>query len=310
MENIEKAAEPTRIIEEILRIKKEKNAVALVHYYQSPEIYKIADFIGDSFELSVEASKTKAAMIIFCGVRFMAESAKILSPEKKVILPAIAAGCPMAETADAAAVLELKTRYPDAAVVSYMNTTAEVKAVSDIVCTSSNAEKIVNSLPHRQIIFVPDRNLGSWVAEKTRKEIILWRGFCYVHTKFMCDELAKARRLFPEAKVVVHPECPKEIRDQANHVCSTSGMVKYVEKSSAKEFIIGTETGLIEMLKQKFPDRKFFAVPPGSTCLTMKKNRLELVCEALKSGEPEITVPEEVRLKAKKALDRMLEVCG
>ncbi|MFZ2957279.1 MAG: quinolinate synthase NadA [Candidatus Ozemobacteraceae bacterium] len=297
------------MIDEIQTLKKQKNAVVLVHYYQSPEIYKIADFIGDSYELSVQASKTGADIIIFCGVHFMAESAKILSPQKKVILPAVTAGCPMAETADAGAVLEMKARYPEAAVVSYMNTSAEVKAVSDIICTSSNAEKIVNSLPNRQVIFVPDKNLGSWVAEHSDKEIILWGGFCYVHTKFMADELARAKTLLPGAKVLVHPECPKEIRDQADHVCSTSGMVKIVEKSDAKEFIIGTEVGLIEMLKQKFPERKFYAVPPGSTCLTMKKNRLDLVLESLKTEKPEIHVPEEIRLKAKKALDRMLEVC-
>lgn len=308
MKNDKKMNEAS-IIEEIQQLKKKKNAIALVHYYQSPEIYKIADFIGDSYELSVKASKTEAEMIVFCGVHFMAESAKILSPQKKVLLPAITAGCPMAETADAAGVLEMKARYPEAAVVSYMNTTAEVKAVSDIICTSSNAEKIVNSLPHRQIIFVPDKNLGSWVAEQTDKEIILWRGFCYVHTKFMADELSRAKKLFPKAKVIVHPECPREIRVLADHVCSTSGMVKFVEKSEAGEFLIGTEMGLIEMLKQKFPDRKFYAVPPGSTCLTMKKNQLDLVLESLKTEKPEITVPDEIRLKAKKALDRMLEVC-
>ncbi|MBF0499672.1 MAG: quinolinate synthase NadA [Candidatus Riflebacteria bacterium] len=305
----QQTSESSSVINEIRTLKKKKNAIALVHYYQSPEIYEIADFIGDSYELSVQASKTSADMIIFCGVRFMAESAKILNPGKKVVLPAVTAGCPMAETADASAVLAMKARYPEAAVVSYMNTTAEVKAVSDIVCTSSNAHIIVNSLPNRQIIFVPDKNLGSWVAEKSSKEIILWNGFCYVHNKFMADELARARKLLPDAKVVVHPECPKEIRDQADHVCSTSGMVKYVEKSDAKEFIIGTEMGLIEMLKKKFPDRKFYAVPPGGTCLTMKKNRLDLVLESLKTGEPEINVPEEIRVKAKMSLDRMLEVC-
>ena len=296
------------LVSRINRLKKEKNAVVLVHFYQSPEIYQVADFLGDSYELSYEASRTKADIIIFGGVHFMAESASILNPDKKVILPAVSAGCPMAETADAVAVQELRGRHPDAAVVSYMNTTAEVKAISDIICTSSNAVKIVNSIPQKKIIFVPDKNLGSWVAKQSDKEIIPWKGYCYVHTKFPVEELRKAKEHLPAAKVVVHPECPEEVRELADHVCSTSGMVKYVAGSDAIEFIIGTETGMVEYLKMKFPQKRFYSVPPGSTCMTMKKNRLELVLEALQSEKPEIRVSDEIRINARKALQRMIEV--
>ncbi|MDP2909435.1 MAG: quinolinate synthase NadA, partial [Nanoarchaeota archaeon] len=290
------------------RLKKEKNAVILVHNYQRPEIYKVADFIGDSYGLSVQASKTKADMIVFCGVHFMAETAYILNPGKKVLLPAKDAGCPMADMVTAEDIRELRKKYPDAAIVSYMNTTAEVKAESDIICTSSNAVKIVNSLPNKRIIFVPDKNLASYVAAHTDKEVIPWKGFCYVHNKFSRDGLAEAKDALKDAKVVVHPECKEEVRALADHVCSTSGMVDYAKGSEAKEFIIGTEVGMIEMLKIECPEKKFYSAPPGGTCVNMKKNNLDLVLEALKTEKPVVTVPEEVRLKAKKAIDKMLEV--
>jgi quinolinate synthase len=297
-----------KLINEINKLKKEKNAVILVHNYQRPEIYEVADYIGDSYGLSVEASKTNAKMIIFCGVHFMAETAYILNPTKKVILPAIDAGCPMADMVTAEQLIEFKKKHPDAAVVSYMNTTAETKAESDVICTSSNAVKIVKSLPQKKVIFVPDKNLGSYVAQHTDKEIIPWQGFCYVHNKFSHEELAKAKKARKNAKVIAHPECPAEFRALADHVCSTSGMVDYAKKSKAKEFIIGTEVGMIEMLKRECPGKTFYTAPPGSTCVNMKKNRLELVLKALKNEWPVITVPEEIRVKAKKALDKMLEV--
>jgi len=300
--------ETQKLIDEINKLKKEKNAVILVHNYQRPEIYKVADYIGDSYGLSVEATKTNAKMIIFCGVHFMAETAYILNPNKKVILPATDAGCPMADMVTAEQLKEFKKKYPDAAVVSYMNTTAETKAESDVICTSSNAVKVVKSLPQKRVIFVPDKNLGSYVAQYTDKEIIPWQGFCYVHNKFSHEELAKAKKLKKKAKVIAHPECPKEFRALADHVCSTSGMVDYAKNSKAKEFIIGTEVGMIEMLKIECPKKKFYAAPPGSTCVNMKKNNLELVLKALKEEGPVITVPEEIRVKAKKALDKMLEV--
>lgn len=296
------------LTETIQKLRAEKNAIILVHYYQSPEIHEIADFMGDSYDLSLKATTTKASLIVFCGVHFMAESAAILNPGKKVVLPTLSATCPMAETADGPKVRAMREKYPEAAVVAYMNTSAEVKAEADVVCTSSNAVKVVKSLPQKQIIFVPDKHLGSWVAEQTDKDIILWNGFCYVHSRFMVQELGQARKLLPLAKVVVHPECPAEIRNKADHVCSTSGMISWVEKSDALEFIIGTEMGLIEHLKKKFPKKRFYAVPPGSTCLTMKKNTLELVLEALQQEKPVVTVPEDIAVRAKKALDRMLEV--
>ncbi|MBU4501289.1 MAG: quinolinate synthase NadA [Nanoarchaeota archaeon] len=296
------------MIKKINELKKKKNAVILVHNYQRPEIYEIADFIGDSYGLSVNAAKSNADLIIFCGVKFMAETAAILSPDKKIILPAINAGCPMADMVTSENIKDLRKKYPKAAVVSYMNTTAETKAESDVICTSSNAVKIVNSLPNDQVIFVPDKNLGSYVDEQTDKEIIRWEGFCYVHNKFCHQKLKDAKKNLKNAEVIVHPECPKKVRQMANHICSTSGMVDYAKKSKAKEFIIGTEIGMLEMLNREVPDKKFYAAPPGSTCINMKKNTLELVYKSLKEEKPLITVPEETRLKAKKALDRMLEV--
>jgi len=295
------------LVDEIKKLKKEKKAIILVHNYQRPEIYQVADFMGDSYGLSVEASKTKARIIIFCGVHFMAESASILNPDKKVILPAIDAGCPMADMVNANDLRELKKKSK-APVVSYINTTAETKAESDIICTSSNAVKVVNSLADKKVIFVPDKNLANYVSQHTNKEIIPWNGYCYVHTKFSPEELANAKKLLKDAKVIVHPECPAEVRELADHICSTSGMTEYAKNSDAKEFIIATELGMIEMLKLQVPGKTFYTAPPGGTCANMKKNNLALVLEALKNEAPVISVPEEIRQKAKEALDRMLEV--
>jgi quinolinate synthase len=298
----------SEIVARIAQLKREKKALILVHYYQAPEIHEIADFMGDSFDLSQKATTTDAQLIVFCGVHFMAESAAILNPGKKVVLPAFDAGCPMADTATAESVRAARLQYPGAAVVCYMNTSAEVKAESDIVCTSSNAVKIVNSLSESRVLFVPDRNLGDFTARHSKKEIILWPGHCYVHTRFLAPELRRSRELLPNAKVVVHPECSPEIRDLADHVCSTSGMITFVAQSPATEFIIGTEMGLIEFLKRRFPEKRFYAAPPGSTCFNMKKNTLDQVLEALEREAPVVTVRPEVAQKAKRALDRMLEV--
>ncbi|MBI5581150.1 MAG: quinolinate synthase NadA [Deltaproteobacteria bacterium] len=294
--------------DEISKLKKEMNAVILVHNYQRPEIYDIADYIGDSYDLSVQASKTNADIIVFCGVRFMAETAYILNSEKKVLLPAKESGCPMADTVTAQDLIDLRKQYPDAAIVSYMNTTAEVKAESDVICTSSNAIKIVNSLPHKRVVFVPDRNLAIYVAEHTAKEVIPWNGFCYVHDKLSHEELAKVKQVMGNAKVIAHPECRKEFRDLADHVCSTSGMVTYAKRSESQEFIIGTESGMLEMLKRELPDKKFYPVPSGGTCAGMKRNTIEKVLQALTSEAPVVTVPGDIRVKAKKALDRMIQV--
>jgi len=294
--------------ERINKLKEKKNAVILVHNYQRPEIYRVADFIGDSYGLSKKATQTKANIIVFCGVDFMAESACILNPEKTVLIPTQLAKCPMAAMVDAHSLRKLKEQHPDAAVVSYVNTTAEVKAESDICCTSANAVEVVNSLKQKEVIFVPDANLAKYVARHSDKKIIPWDGWCYVHTKFTADGLKEAIRLHPDAKVVVHPECVPRVIDLADKVCSTTGMVDYVKKSQDNKFIIATEIGIVERLKLEAPEKKCLQAPPGGTCIQMKKNRLELVLEALEKEQHVVTVPDDVRVKAKEALDKMLDV--
>lgn len=295
-----------RLIEDINASKKKKNAIILVHNYQTHKIYEIADFIGDSLELSRKSASTDANYIVFCGVDFMAETASILNPTKTVLLPILEARCPMAAMASAKGVRILKQQYPDAAVVSYVNTSAEVKAESDICCTSANAVRVVNSVKQEKVIFVPDENLALYVARHTKKHIIPWKGWCYVHTKFSVEALNEARRLHPNAEVVVHPECKPEIIDLADKVCSTSQMMKWIGESDRDEFIIGTEVGMIDRLKLEYPDKTFYTAPPGATCIQMKMNKLESVLEALEKEQHVITVPENVRLRAKKALDMML----
>jgi quinolinate synthase len=296
------------LLSEINRLKADKNAVILVHNYQRPAIYKVADFIGDSFGLSKKATETKAKFIVFCGVDFMAESAYILNPEKIVLLPAIQARCPMAAMVDATSLKRLKAEHPDAAIVSYINTSAEVKAESDVCCTSANAVKVVNSLRAKEVIFVPDANLASYVARYSDKKIIPWNGWCYVHSRFTSEGIREARRLHPDAEVVVHPECVPSVIDLADAVCSTTGMIDYVKKSKSQKFIIATEIGLLERLKIEAPDKTCYQAPPGGTCVQMKKNSLQLVLESLKKEQYKVTVPEEIRVKAKEALDRMLAV--
>ncbi len=296
------------MVKRINRLKAKKNAVVLVHNYQRPEIYKVADFIGDSYGLSKRATETKADFIVFCGVDFMAESAYILNPDKTVLIPTKLAKCPMAAMVNVSDLRELKERYPDAAVVSYVNTTADIKAESDICCTSANAVKVVNSLRQKEVVFVPDTNLAKYVARHSDKKIIPWNGWCYVHNKFTAEGLKEAKRLHPDAKVIVHPECVSSVIDLADQVCSTTGMVGYVKKSPDKKFIIATEIGLIERLKLEEPERIFFQAPPGGTCLQMKRINLELVLEALQKDQYKVTVPEDIRMRAKEALDKMLNV--
>lgn len=297
-----------KLIERIKQLKKEKNAVILAHVYQRPEIYKVADFIGDSYGLSKKATETKAGIIVFCGVDFMAESAYILNPEKKVLIPTTQAQCPMAATVDVTGLRKLKQQYPGAAVVSYVNTTADVKAESDVCCTSSNAVRVVNSLEEDTVIFVPDSNLANYVMKNTDKKIIPWNGWCYVHRKFSPEGLKQAKAIHMNAKVLVHPECIPEVVDLADEVFSTTGMINYVKQSPDNTFIIATEVGVIERLKQMFPEKTFFQAPPGGVCLQMKKTTLELVLDALDKEQFEVIVPEDIRVKAKKALDRMLTV--
>jgi quinolinate synthase len=296
------------LIKRINELKEQKNVVILVHNYQRPEIYKVADYIGDSYGLSKKATQTKADIILFCGVDFMAESAYILNPKKTVLIPTKMAKCPMAAMVDVEGLRELKAKYSKAAVVSYVNTTAEVKAESDICCTSSNAVKVVNSLEEEEIIFVPDSNLASYVKRHTNKKIILWNGWCYVHKKFSPEGLRQAKTLHVDAKVLVHPECIPEVVDLADEICSTTGMINYVKKSQDKKFIIATEIGMLERLKRMFPEKVFFQAPPGGTCIQMKKITLPLVLEALKKEQFKVTVPEDIRVRAKNALDRMLNV--
>jgi quinolinate synthase len=296
------------LIERIKKLKKEKNAVILAHIYQRPEIYKVADFIGDSYGLSKKATETDAEIIVFCGVDFMAESAYILNPEKTVWIPTRLAQCPMAAMVDVAGLRKLKEQYPNAAVVSYVNTTADVKAESDICCTSANAVKVVNSLEEDEVIFVPDSNLANYVMRHTDKKIIPWNGWCYVHKKFSPEGLIRAKAMHIDAKVLVHPECIPEVVDLADEVFSTTGMVNYVKQSPDKTFIIATEIGVVERLKLEFPEKIFFQVPPGGTCLQMKQTTLALVLDALEKEQFKVTVPEDIRVRAKKALDRMLNV--
>ncbi|MGD9130848.1 MAG: quinolinate synthase NadA [Candidatus Bathyarchaeota archaeon] len=300
--------EEKNLIERINRLKKEKNAVILAHTYQRPEIYKVADFIGDSYGLSKKATETNADIIVFCGVDFMAESAYILNPEKTVLIPTKLAKCPMAAMVDIDGLRKLKEKHPNAAVVSYVNTTADVKAESDICCTSANAVKVVNSLEETEVIFVPDSNLANYVMRHTDKKIIPWDGWCYVHRKFSPEGLIRAKAMHVNAKVLVHPECIPEVVDLADEVFSTTGMVDYVENSLDNTFIIATEVGVIERLRLMFPDRTFYQAPPGGTCLQMKKTTLELVLAALEKEQFKVTVPEHIRVRAKKALDRMLNV--
>jgi quinolinate synthase len=294
------------LVRDILKLKREKNAVILVHNYQTPEIYKIADFIGDSFELSRKAAETKADIIVFCGVLFMAESAKILSPTKRVLLPVLDAGCPMADMITAEDVRKLRKKYPDSTFVAYVNTPAEVKAEGDICCTSSNAICIVNSLKEEQIVFVPDKNLAEYVKGHTDKEIITWDGHCYVHSKISVAMASAAKKNHPKAKLLVHPECVPEVIKIADHVASTSGMIEYAKNADAKEIIIGTECGMLERLKRECPDKTFYTI--GGTCINMKKTRLKHVLEALQKDQHEIRINNDVITKARKSLDRMLNV--
>jgi len=295
------------LIFQINKLKKRKKAVILVHNYQWPEIYKVADFIGDSLELSRAASKTKAKIIVFCGVDFMAESAKILNPQKKVLLPAMQAQCPMAAMVDIEKLKKIKKQYLKAAVVGYVNTSAATKAWCDICCTSANAVKVVKSLKNKEIIFLPDKNLALYVQSQVKnKKIIPWEGFCYVHSRILVEEVKRAIGLHKKAEVLVHPECPPAVIKLADHVCSTSQMIYQAQKSKNKEFIIVTEAGMVNRLSLEVKNKKFYAV--GGYCLQMKKNSLEKIYRCLQKENNEIKVPEKIRSKAKKALDKMLKI--
>jgi len=292
----------------ILQLKEERNATILAHNYQTPEVQDIADIVGDSLELARAAKSIECDVIVFCGVDFMAETACILNPKKTVLLPAIEACCPMAQMITADEVRMLRRRFPYAAVVSYVNTTAEVKAESDICCTSSNAVKVVESLDEEQVIFLPDKNLAGYVARFSSKEILPWQGFCFVHDRITPDDVIKARRDHPDAKLLVHPECRPEVIDLADLVFSTSGMIQHVCSAPDKEFIIGTEVGILHQMKKKCPSKICYPLSPQAICINMKRTDLAKVCEALESLHPRITVPEDIANRARKAIERMLAV--
>ena len=296
------------IHDEILRLKEDRHAIILAHNYQTADVQDIADLTGDSLELSRAAATMDGDVIVFCGVDFMAETAAIISPEKTVLLPANDACCPMADMITADELKLVKSRHPEAAVVCYVNTTAEVKAESDICCTSSNAVKVVNSLKEDQIIFVPDRNLGLYTQRFTKKEILPWEGFCTVHDRITPDHVRKAHDLHPDAVILVHPECRPEVIDLADHVASTSGIIRYVCDSPKKEFIIGTEIGILHRLRRECPTKQCYPLSPAAICSNMKKTDLNKVRNALISLQPRITVPEEIAHRARCAIERMLAV--
>ncbi len=296
------------IKEKIERLKNEKNAVILAHNYQVSEVQEIADFLGDSLDLSRIAQDTNARIIVFAGVRFMAETAKILSPEKKVLLTRKLAGCPMAKMITPHQLKRWKNKYPDAKVVSYVNTTARIKAESYICCTSANAIKIVNSIDAQRIIFVPDRNLANWVSRYTTKEIIPIDGYCYVHERFRKEDALRTRERFPDAAIIVHPECKKEVIDLADEVFSTGGMVKFARKTDKKVIVVGTEEGLIARLKRENPGKVFYSLGPPRMCRGMKMTRIEDVLHSLEKENYEIKIPDDIMERAGSALERMLSV--
>lgn len=302
------------LFKEIDRLKKEKNAVILAHYYQEPDIQDIADYIGDSLGLSQEAAKTNAEVIVFAGVHFMAETAKILSPDKKVLLPDLKAGCSLSDSCPAHLFAKFKEKYPDHLVITYVNCTAEMKAITDIICTSSNAVQIVESLPKDQkIIFGPDRNLGAWVAKKTGRDLVLWNGACMVHEIFSQQRILKLKNRHPNAKFIAHPECEDVVLQMADYIGSTTGLLKYTINNPANEFIVATESGIIHQMEKASPDKVFIPAPPNNACACndcphMKRNTLEKLYLCLKNGLPEVTVPMDIILKARKPIERMLEI--
>lgn len=291
----------------ILKLKKEVNATLLVHNYQISEIQDIGDYIGDSLGLAKISKELKSEIIVLCGVKFMAETVKILSPEKKVLLPVREAGCPLADMISYDELVELKKQHPDAWVVSYVNTTAEIKALSDVCCTSANAVEVVKNVPVKKVIFIPDRNLGEWVKMNVcEKEIILWPGFCIVHEYFSLKDLEYARKIHPDAKILVHPECRKEILEASDAVLSTSGILKEANTSKANKFIIGTEEGIIHRLKKENPKKEFYSLGNAKICINMKKITLKDVYDSLLEKKYDIEVEKQVRDDARQALERMV----
>lgn len=302
------ATESMELVAEIERLKADRDAIILAHNYQNDAIQDIADLVGDSLALSRSAANVKARVIVFCGVHFMAESAAILAPDKLVILPDKAAGCPMAEMADATEVLRWRNSLPNAVVVSYVNSTAAVKALSDYCCTSANAVTLVRRIPETEIIFLPDQNLGQYVAAQVpEKTVHIWPGYCITHYRVQPEEIRQSKALHPDAPVLAHPECRPEVLKIADFVGSTSQIIQYVKTSSRSKFIISTEMGILHSLKQQNPDKIFYLASPGLVCPNMKLTTLPKILTALQKLQPIINVAPEIRNKAKAALDRMLE---
>ncbi len=302
------------LFEEIKKLKEEKNAVILAHYYQEADIQDIADFIGDSLQLSQEAEKTKADIILFAGVHFMAETAKILNPQKKVLIPDLNAGCSLADSCPPDSFKKFKEEHPDHIVVSYINCSAEIKALTDVICTSSNAKKIIESFPIEQkIIFAPDKNLGAYISKTTGRNLVLWNGACQVHEIFSLDKLLQLKRQYPQAEIIAHPECEPQILEYSDFIGSTSALLNYVAKSPTKEFIVLTETGILHQMLKKAPDKILIPAPPDNSCACnecpfMKKNTLQKVYTCLKYELPEINIPEDIRKQAYKSIKRMLDL--
>ncbi|MDZ7860495.1 MAG: quinolinate synthase NadA [Candidatus Krumholzibacteriota bacterium] len=297
------------IKEEILDLKKKKGVSILAHNYQIPEIQDIADHMGDSLALSRRARDLDADIIIFCGVLFMAETAAILSPDKKIIIPDPKAGCPLADMVTPEALRKLKLKHPDAVVVTYVNSTAEVKAETDICCTSANALEVVNSIPKsREIIFGPDRNLGSWVSAQAERDLILWDGYCIVHQMFSADRIRELKKEYPESVVMVHPEVPPEIIKESDVVLGTGGMIRFAGDSDSDTFIVGTETGMVYRLKTIYPGKNFIPAFSGAVCRNMKKITPEKLLLSLKTLGPVVTVPEKIARGARNAIEKMMEI--
>jgi quinolinate synthase len=296
------------LIQKINYLKQKKNVVILAHNYQRGEVQDIADFVGDSLELSQKAAETDADMILFCGVHFMAETASILCPEKKVLLPDSHAGCPMANMITVEELLEEKKKHPKAKVVCYVNSSAEVKAESDICCTSANAVKVVESVAAEEILFIPDEYLGRYVATQSRKKLIFWPGFCPTHAKIQVEDILNLKKKYPFAVVMVHPECRPDVIALADQVLSTGGMLRFAHETDAREIIVGTEMGIIHRLKKENAAKEFIAVTKTAVCPNMKLVTLEKMAKCLEAESPEVKVPEDIRIRAKASVDRMLAV--
>ncbi len=294
--------------ERILKLKKERNAVILAHNYQLGEVQDIADFVGDSLELSQNAARTNARVIVFCGVHFMAETAAILCPDMTVLLPDMHAGCPMANMITAEQLRQKKKELPGATVVCYVNTTAEVKAESDICCTSANGVKVVESVVNNEILFVPDQYLGQYISSKTRKEMTFWPGYCPTHVRIQARDIVRLKAEYPQAKVVAHPECRPEVIALADEVLSTGGICRYARRDDVKELIVGTEMGIIYRLRKENPGKRFIPVSEQAVCPNMKLITLEKVLWSLEEMAPQVKVPEPIRIRAKAAVDRMLAI--